>query len=188
MTTKHIWLILLILISGCGPWQNKEMKETIKIVNTEKQDFKGNLNTEYPTPSNQDLKLTASGNATINVNIPTAEAKLTKVSNKTQGSMQSETSFSFDKYLKSVSLGGWVAVMLAFCCVLFTIVYFINKTMVGKALDAAASASITGAQGIIGELNEKMMIADPNTSAWNELNAMKNTQAAKLQTLLANKR
>jgi len=72
--------------------------------------------------------------------------------------------------------------------VLFTIVYFINKTMVGKALDAAASASITGVQGIIGELNEKMMIADPNTSAWNELNAMKNTQAAKLQTLLANKR
>ena len=181
-------LLALIFFCGCSPWQNKVKRETVQIVQTEKQDFKGNHTVTYPSPTKQDLNLSASGNATISVNIPAVEPKLTRLSNKTEGSVESDMSFSFDSYIKSVSLGGWVAIMLAFCAVLYFIVYFINKTMVGKALDSAAGASINATRSIIGELEGKMMHMDPTSAGWNEFNAMKNLRACELQNLLEKKR
>lgn len=179
-----MWVFVLVMCSGCGSWRNKTVSESVRYVQTEKQDFKGDLKTEYPSPSKTDLNLSASGNARINVNVPVAETKMVKLSNQTAGKMSSNTSFSLDSLVRSVSLGGWVAVILAFCGMLYTIVYFINRTMCGKALDAGLAASVKVVQSVLYEVNEKLLNSTPGTSEWCQFNEIRNKRQYELQQLM----
>ena len=179
---------MTFLMCGCLGMQDREERTAVKVVTASKQDFKGNVDAEYPSPSNTSVTVTASGNAAIAVNVPSVEPKMSKLSSHKEGRMSADTSFSFDKYIKSVSTAGWALLVLSLCVLLYMLVYFINKTYVGKAADKVLGASITGVHSIIGELTEKVAHADVKTPEWATFNEMLNKRKTELQLLLEKKR
>jgi hypothetical protein len=184
-------VLLLLLLPGCGNfWGDNEQRMLITSAKSEKKDesFKGALKTEYPAGSTQKIDVTASGNSTIHVSLPSVKAK-GKVSWQTKqendSSEESEEQFSIDKWIKSVSTAGWAFLVLSVSVLLFAIVYFIRRTAIGKAADAALGATISATQSVVHSLNEKLMHMDPKSSEWNAANEMREKYQRDLTGMVA---
>ena len=115
------------------------------------------------------------------VEMPTAEQKMTNLTNKTQGKSSRESTFSLDEFVSSVSLGDWVALVLSICLLGGLLLYWLKTTVSGKMLDSAAGSGIKLLQSFVDELNEKVTHADPQSPEWRIWNEMKNRRMKELE-------
>jgi len=157
-------IIFLFLLCGC--FQNKTQRDIFKAATKDKnqQQFQGDVKLEYPSPTSNNIS--ASGNAIVNINTPNPETVLTK---NIIGSLKNESSgsFSIDSYLKSVSLGGYIAILLIILLIIASILYVLKNTWVGKGLDKLGGS-------ILSDLDEKLKHTNPNSETWNKINEIRN--------------
>ena len=180
--------LLCYVFAGCSAWQDKTVKESVSVVTESKQEYKGNTSVDYPAPTKQDVNVTASGNATVSVTMPEQEAGTVNLQQEKSGEIESDTSFSFDSYIRSVSLGGWVALVLSFCLLGVIVIYFLRRTMIGKATDAGVSSAMGLLQRSLQEATEKVANGDPNSPEWRIFNELRMKQQQELAELMLRKR
>ena len=178
---RLILLLLLTFLCGCGSWEHREEEKKERSTSKTKQGVELDIDAEYPAPSNTTLNVSASGNSAITVELPTAEQKMSKLTNKTKGTASSEASFSLDYYIKSMSLGGWVAIILSLCLLGIVVYVLLQRTIIGRAGQQVAASGLKLTQSFVDELNEKVTHADPNSPEWKVFNEMKNRRQAELE-------
>ena len=184
-----IAIMCCFAFAGCDVLQDRTVNEGVQSVSKNKQELTGDLKTEYPAPSSQAVAVTASGNANVSVCIPKQESDgIVKLTNKTAEKVSSDNSFSFDRHIKSVSLGGWIAILLLMLMIMVLALYFLKQTIVGRAMDAAVGAGIDSTHRIISDLTEKVSHADPTSPEWRQFNELRNRHQDKLAELLRQSR
>ena len=188
-------IFLTMAIYGCGQGgflglgdHEETTKITSKIKEKRNQDFDGSLRTEYPSGSNQSLTLHASGNAKIDVRVPSVSSDgrvIWETSQRNSMREDIEESFSIDKWVKNVSTAGWALLALCASVFLVTLWFFLKHTIAGKAADAALGASIDFAKETACKLNDSLRDMAPGSDEWKAANAMYGENDRKLQDFLS---
>ena len=161
--------MLLLLLCGCSGLtditESLSKKETqeIKMQTTDKG------NNSYSGDPQDNIHVTASGNATIELVIG-EKGKVEKNEKRDAATEEEiEASFSVDYYLRAIPTTGWVLILV--CLIILSVILFIflKTTMAGKAFDAGIAKAIDITGRSIDVVRDKLSDATKGSELHSEL-------------------
>jgi len=183
------YALILLLLCSCSFLEDyeKRIKQTESLDVKSKTDTKGD--TSFIGNPTDRIDIHSSGNAgAITINLgPKSPVKYSgKTDIKTNDSISQ--SFSIDSYVKSVSLLGWILILVFLVILACLALYWLKCTVSGRASDAMVAKGLALTGEGIDRLHEKLSKADPRSEVHTELQSELNYLISQKADLMEGKR
>jgi len=161
--------------------RNTNIIEKLKL--KEDSDLKGSITFDHPQPTK--VSGTASGNAVLTINVGDPGRVRDTKSKDLTTKESTESSFSLDEMVKSVSLVGWILLGVVLIFLIVVVVVALKSTIAGRAFDAAIGAGLDLTADLIEKTRNELVNADPKSELHTKLSSDLNALNERKQSFLS---